>query len=184
MEPNDTPTDTSTEDAKVAAKATADEVKAKAKVEREAAAAVKKAKRETEAAEKKAQREAAKLASDEKKAAEKAQKEAAKAAAGPVVKKLKSFNMAPQTELKKFREGTKRAKVIELMTRDGGATFSELMLATGWDDKTAYEGVRLVNLYVGYGLKTSEDGHITAWFPTVVTTNGPIAGDIQEQAAA
>lgn len=78
--------------------------------------------------------------------------------------KMTSFNMSPLSEIKKFREGTKRATVIGMLVNEGGATFAEVMEATGWDHKTAYEGVRLINLYVGYGLRTdAETGKISAY---------------------
>lgn len=178
MEENTQTTDA--EAAKLAAKVSADAAKAEAKVasdaakvqakaDRDAAKLVAKEAKDKATAEAKAAKELKKSEADAAKLAAKAEEDAAKANAPPVVKKPKAFNMAPQTELKKFRDGTKRAQIIGLMLREGGATFNELMTETGWDDKTAYEGVRLINLYVGYGLKTSEDGHISAWFPTSTT---------------
>lgn len=75
-----------------------------------------------------------------------------------------SFNMAPKSEVKTPRGGTKRATVVHLVTREGGATLEEIMQETGWEKKTAYEGVRLVNQYVGYGLRTDpESGKITGY---------------------
>lgn len=165
---------TQTDEDKVAAKKVADEAKAKAKTEAAELKAQERAQakvaKEAKKAEEKSTRDEVKAAALAKKAEEKAAKEAEKANKVPAVKKPKAFNMAPQADLKKFREGTKRAKVIELMLKDGGSTFAQIMTETGWDDKTAYEGIRLINLYVGYGLKTSEDGHISAWFPTAANS--------------
>lgn len=84
-------------------------------------------------------------------------------------------------ELKKVREGTMRAKLVQLLTRtrDGtlvGATF-EQCLAQTWgtkedmdvetQTKTCYEAMRLLHYYVGYGMKHLDDSdkpHIAIFF--------------------
>jgi hypothetical protein len=55
-------------------------------------------------------------------------------------------------EQKPHRANSKRAKVIELTGRPQGATFAEIQAATGWDDRNAYEGVKLLHSALGYGL--------------------------------
>jgi len=84
------------------------------------------------------------------------------APAAPAAPKHKLFNLKQADAIRAHRPGTKRAKVVEMIKRDGGATFEEIMTAIGWDAKTAYEGVRLVNQYLGYGMTTDADtGKIT-----------------------
>lgn len=77
------------------------------------------------------------------------------------------FVFPVKKEIKGHRENTQRALLIKLLQRQpgeageghpGGATFDELMAATGWDQKTTYEGTRLLHYYLGYGMKQSEPG--------------------------
>jgi hypothetical protein len=79
----------------------------------------------------------------------KAKKEKAEKAEGDNRRKL--FNLKPASKLKSIRPGTKRAKIVELLTE--GATFEEVQKATGWDNRTAREGIILLNKHVGYGIK-------------------------------
>jgi hypothetical protein len=51
------------------------------------------------------------------------------------------------------RPGTKRAKVIALMQRKGGATLDQIKRATKWDTKTAMDGIRLVRVASGYKVR-------------------------------
>lgn len=73
-------------------------------------------------------------------------------------------------EIKPVREGTFRAKLVELFSNKPGATFDEALAATwgskkGMDPETAkktcYEGIRLLHYYCGYGMKQDADGRIT-----------------------
>lgn len=75
-------------------------------------------------------------------------------APAPGSNRLVKFNLAGLEAVKACRPGTKRGIVVAMLRAEGGATFQEIMGATGWDKKTAYEGVRLINLYLGYELKT------------------------------
>jgi len=70
----------------------------------------------------------------------------------------KPFDFKPRKNIKAHREGTKRDTVIKLLTGKG-ATFEQIMKKTGWDHRTAYEGTRLLNTHLGYGL-TEKDGVI------------------------
>lgn len=58
---------------------------------------------------------------------------------------------------KPVREGTKRAKIITLMSRSGGATLADIKRATKWSTKTAREGIRLVRTYSGYNVVEKPD---------------------------
>lgn len=76
------------------------------------------------------------------------------------VGRRKALQLSSKSEIKGHRDGTKRATAITLMKRTDGATFDEMMEATGWNYKTCYEGVKLVNTYVGYGLQEDETGRV------------------------
>lgn len=79
--------------------------------------------------------------------------------AGQARRKRIEFPARPAGEIKDHRSGTKRATVIGLLRQ--GATMQQLMSATGWDYKTAYDGVKLVHSYLGYGLREDESGVVT-----------------------
>ena len=51
------------------------------------------------------------------------------------------------------RPGTKRAAIIGLMQRRGGATLDQIRRATKWDAKTAMDGIRLVRVVSGYPVR-------------------------------
>lgn len=79
----------------------------------------------------------------------------------------KRFVFPQGEELKKVREGTHRATLVELMSRREGATFDECLAAT-WgkhkdmlpeiQEKTCYEAIRLIHYYSGYGMRQTETG--------------------------
>lgn len=111
---------------------------------------------------KQAEKEAAAQAKAEEKARKAAEREAAKAAKPPVERKKRGrrFVFPALSVIKTAREGSKRALAIRLLTREEGAKFEDIQAATGWNDKDAYEGIRLVHYYVGYGMAQDEDGTI------------------------
>lgn len=76
----------------------------------------------------------------------------AKAEAKPRRSSGMSFRLAPRDEAKTPRAGTKRAKVLEMVGKPDGALFSAIRKACDWDLKDAYEGVRLLNVFCGFGL--------------------------------
>lgn len=75
---------------------------------------------------------------------------------------VRPMSFAADAEQKSVREGTKRATVLQLLSRKNGATIGEVMEATGWDRKTAFDGIKLLHTAVGYGLVAGEDGRIKA----------------------
>lgn len=94
-------------------------------------------------------------------AAPKATPKAPKAPKVKAEKKVRGiFNVPADAEVQPHREGTKRAKVLEMLGRPEGATLEEVRKANDWDVKTAYDGVRLIHTYLGYGLRTSAEGRI------------------------
>ncbi len=65
------------------------------------------------------------------------------------------FVFPAEDAVKPVREESARGRALKLLRREGGATFNEIMKVTGWNEKQAYEGIRLVHYYSGYGLAQS-----------------------------
>ena len=72
----------------------------------------------------------------------------------------KPFEYPKKDEIKSHRPGTKRAKTIELLSREEGAKMEEIKETNGWNDVQAFQGVTLLHTYLGYGLNEDEDGNI------------------------
>lgn len=66
------------------------------------------------------------------------------------------FKFCKRDTIKTVKEGSKRYALLQLLKREGGATFEECMAETGWNRKDCYEGIRLLHYYVGYGLNMDE----------------------------
>jgi len=81
-----------------------------------------------------------------------------KATAGVARRKLISFPV--KDLIKKHRPGTRRATTVDMLSRKNGATVQEVMDAINWDYKTAYEGIKLLHVYTGYGLQEDANGRI------------------------
>lgn len=92
-----------------------------------------------------------------KKTARKAVATVARAARGM------TFTLPFAGSVKEPRPSSKRAKVLEMLTRPQGATHEEVMKAVGWDRITAYEGIRLLSKHNGYGLREDDKGRIHAY---------------------
>lgn len=80
-----------------------------------------------------------------------------------VLRTRKAFEFPAKKEQRAHRPGTKRAQVLEKLLSKEGATFVEIQTLTKWEDRTAYEGVRLLHSYLGYGLRESATGQIFAF---------------------
>ena len=100
--------------------------------------------------------EAAKIAAEAAKAAPTA--ETTKAPAEKKTRKSRGFRFkfCKHGTIKTVKEGSKRYALLQLLKREGGATFEECMAETGWNRKDCYEGIRLLHYYVGYGLNMDE----------------------------
>lgn len=68
-------------------------------------------------------------------------------------KRAMTFDLPCASTQKQPRESSKRAKVLAMLQRKNGATHQEVMDAIGWDRVTAYEGIRLLSIHNGYGLR-------------------------------
>jgi hypothetical protein len=74
------------------------------------------------------------------------------------------FRLPPAVAPKQPRSGTNRALLHTLGSRPEGALFSEAMTACGWDQKTAYEGIRLLSVFNGFGLWSEQEGDFDVRF--------------------
>lgn len=73
------------------------------------------------------------------------------------------FNLPRREDAYEPREGTKRYRVLQMLRRKNGASLEEVMKEIpDWDRRTAYEGVRLINIHCGIGLSQDEKGRIRA----------------------
>jgi len=91
----------------------------------------------------------------------------------PKSRTRKPMNWPPSDDgVRAHRLGTKRALVVDMLTSDEGATFSEVQDAiaenfgvdAAWNDRTCYEGIKLINAHLGYGLRQDpETGKIQAF---------------------
>lgn len=82
------------------------------------------------------------------------------AAAPATGNRRKVFNLAPRVRIKPHREGTKREAAIKLLSRANGGTFEEVQEACHWDYRTTYEGIKLLHVHCGYGLREDDKGRI------------------------
>jgi hypothetical protein len=64
-----------------------------------------------------------------------------------------TFDLPCGSTQKPPRPNSKRAKVLSMLQGSKGATHAEVMKAIGWDRVTAYEGIRLLSIHNGYGLR-------------------------------
>jgi hypothetical protein len=72
----------------------------------------------------------------------------------PVEKKRRGprFVFPAESEVKPVRADSARGKALAVLLRPEGATFDEVCKVTDWNEKRAYEGIRLLHYYSGYGL--------------------------------
>jgi|GEM_PF-2530309 hypothetical protein len=74
----------------------------------------------------------------------------------PQKKRGMRFVFPAESEVKPVRADSARGKALALLSQKGGATFAEVQKATGWNEKQAYEGIRLLHYYSGYGLAQTD----------------------------
>lgn len=70
------------------------------------------------------------------------------------------FNYPVGGEIKEHREGTNRANIIALLSRKNGAKIHEITKITGWTERNAYDGIRMLHVQVGYGITEDLEGNI------------------------
>lgn len=69
------------------------------------------------------------------------------------------FDLKARPNIKPHRAGSKRGRVVELLSAPGGATFEDVMETIGWDRRTTYEGIKLLHVHLGYGLREDPTTH-------------------------
>lgn len=67
------------------------------------------------------------------------------------------FVFPAEDTIKPIRPDSARGKALAVLSQSGGGTFAEVQAATGWNEKRAYEGIRLLHYYSGYGLGHAGD---------------------------
>lgn len=102
--------------------------------------------------------EALKVATEGRRTVKKKKTGAQATGTGKTRGRKKTFNLKKRAIIKGHRPNTKRAILIDLLST--GATFAECQEATGWDYKTCFEGMKLLNTFVGYGMEEDENGVI------------------------
>lgn len=86
----------------------------------------------------------------------------------------KPFDADPKAEIKDYLPGTDRAKIIEMLSRPEGATLDQIKTELKIDQKKAYQSVKLINTFLGYGLREDDSGRIF-----LVTREAETPGDDQ-----
>jgi hypothetical protein len=80
-----------------------------------------------------------------------------------VLRVRKPFEFKPKKTVRNVMPGKKRDRVLNMLRRREGATFDEIKTEIKWNDRTTYEGIRLIHGYLGYGLRETPDGKIFAY---------------------
>lgn len=75
---------------------------------------------------------------------------------GVPVRRRKVFNLPGLKTRRPHRRGTKRAILVLLLTRPGGATFEQCMAVTGWPYKTCYDILVSLNEYNGFEIRETK----------------------------
>jgi hypothetical protein len=72
---------------------------------------------------------------------------------------------APRAKADYPKAGTKNAKLLDMLTRDGGATEAQLMAALGWKAPSVRASVQRVTTQYGYAWNhvKGEDGAKSRW---------------------
>lgn len=71
------------------------------------------------------------------------------------------FVFPAEDKVKPVRPESARGKALAVLQREGGGTFKDVQDATGWNEKQAYEGIRLLHYYTGYGMRERKEGDET-----------------------
>lgn len=103
----------------------------------------------------------------------------APAEAAKAPRRSRGINLAPKAEAKPCRAGTKQALLVDLLSRPGGASMSELREALNpWKDMTIKSGLSWdMNHQKGYGIRTTfEDGY-HRWLATDYAGQGTFHAD-------
>jgi len=100
--------------------------------------------------------------------------------APPKAQKMpRGIHLAPKTEAKACRTGTKQAILVDLLHRSGGASMAELREALApWKDVTIKSGLSWdMNAIKGYGIRTTHENGYARWLATDYAGMGTFKGD-------
>lgn len=75
-------------------------------------------------------------------------------------RRVKKFNYPCRGQVRPWKPGTKRARLIDLLRRPEGATFEECMDTCGWDFRAAQGSIRALWDDLGFGLTEDDQGRI------------------------
>lgn len=94
-------------------------------------------------------------------------------------RRSRGINLAPKTEAKACRAGTKQAILVDLLFRSGGASMAELREALApWKDITIKSGLGWdMNHQKGYGIRTTHENGYQRWLATDYAGMGTFKGD-------
>jgi hypothetical protein len=84
------------------------------------------------------------------------------------------LNLPPRGSIRPVKPGTKRAQVVDLLRRPEGVSLEEIQEVGQWDQHTAKDCVRKINLSQGYEIVCrSIDGSLRLWAVNPVLNIAP-----------
>jgi hypothetical protein len=79
---------------------------------------------------------------------------------GVSIKRTKKYALQFKGPVRPPKAGTKRAILVDVLSRPEGATIEECMMAIGNDQQTCDSNIRNLHVFCGYGIREDEDGRI------------------------
>lgn len=94
-------------------------------------------------------------------------------------RKPRAITLAPKKEARACKAGTKQARLVDLLSRAGGASMAELREALApWKDVTIKSGLSWdMNHQKGYGIRTTFENGYQRWLATDYAGMGTFAAD-------
>lgn len=94
-------------------------------------------------------------------------------------KTSRGINLAPKAEARACRAGTKQAILVDMLSRPGGASMTELRAVLApWKDVTIKSGLSWdMNHQKGYGIRTTHENGYQRWLATDYEGRGTFRAD-------
>ncbi len=94
-------------------------------------------------------------------------------------RKPRAITLAPKKEARACKAGTKQARLVDLLSRAGGASMAELREALApWKDVTIKSGLSWdMNHQKGYGIRTTFENGYQRWLATDYAGMGTFRGN-------
>lgn len=91
----------------------------------------------------------------------------------------RGINLAPKEKARACKAGTKQAMLVDLLSREGGASMSELLRhLTPWKVVTVRSGLSWdMNAIKGYGIRTTHENGYERWLACDYEGMGTFRGD-------